>query len=143
MKQVTLYWGRTKETKKILRKGSGFRMHLTPNFTKEELRCPHCDKVDMDNDFMNMLQEARTIAGVPFHITSGYRCKEYNTTIGGVVGSSHLKGKAADIRMKDYAEGFSVLYGAIFAGFVRIGFGEGFIHVDNDRGKTQRIIWRY
>ena len=52
---------------------------------------PKCQGGKMDLDFLHKLDEARTIAGVPFKITSGYRTPEHNAICGGRVGSSHLK----------------------------------------------------
>ena len=52
----------------------------------------------MDPRFLEMLDEARHLASVPFHINSGYRSEEANRRAGGVPGSSHRLGLAADIR---------------------------------------------
>ena len=37
----------------------------------------------MDDDFLQMLDRARHLAGVPFRINSGYRTKEHNKQVGG------------------------------------------------------------
>ena len=47
-----------------------------------------CDKV---------LQPLRDKLGVAILISSGYRCRELNSLIGGAVNSQHMSGKAADI----------------------------------------------
>jgi zinc D-Ala-D-Ala carboxypeptidase len=46
----------------------------------------------------NILQPLRDNYG-PVVVTSGYRCPELNTAIGGAVNSQHLEGKAADIHI--------------------------------------------
>jgi zinc D-Ala-D-Ala carboxypeptidase len=46
----------------------------------------------------NILQPLRDNYG-PVIVTSGYRCLELNTAIGGAVNSQHLEGKAADIHI--------------------------------------------
>ena len=44
-----------------------------------------------------MLDPAREKLGMPVTVNSGYRCKEHNLAVGGVRGSQHLQGEAADI----------------------------------------------
>ena len=46
---------------------------------------------------MNKLEEVRTLIGKPITVSSGYRCKELNTLIGGAANSAHIQGLAADI----------------------------------------------
>jgi len=65
---------------------------------------PTTDGGKMSISFLHKLDEARAIAGVPFSITSGYRSKKHNATVGGRVGSSHLKGVAVDISCKTSAD---------------------------------------
>lgn len=45
----------------------------------------------------NLLQPIRDRISYPFHINSGYRCKELNDIIGGSTNSAHLQGLAADV----------------------------------------------
>ncbi len=118
-------------------------MQITSNFADYELWCKHCGKVDMDSDFMEMLQIARELAGIPFIITSGYRCGEHNAAVGGVPDSSHVRGLAVDIRVRNNNGRYIILKALLEAGFTRIGIGDGFLHVDNDTRKTQDIIWTY
>ena len=51
----------------------------------------------MDLKIIQMLDKARAIYGKPIYITSGYRTEAHNEKVGGVSGSSHLKGLAADV----------------------------------------------
>ena len=44
------------------------------------------------------LERIRVLVGGPIVITSGYRSKALNSSIGGAVGSQHVLGEAADIR---------------------------------------------
>lgn len=102
----------------------------------------------MDKAFLGMLSFARHRARVPFLITSGYRTKAYNKELikRGLKASpfsSHLKGLAADIYVRDDVSRFSILQALIDAGFTRIGIGDNFIHVDIDPDKQQNIIWTY
>jgi zinc D-Ala-D-Ala carboxypeptidase len=98
----------------------------------------------MDDYFLQMLDDARHKAGVPFRITSGYRCIAHNRSISGSVkDSAHTKGLAADIACSD-SRTRGYIIGALFeAGFNRIGIHEHFIHVDDDPSKDADVVWLY
>lgn len=97
----------------------------------------------MDEDFLEMIDKAREIADIPFKINSGFRTVEHNRKVGGVSGSSHLLGLAADIAVKDSRHRSIIVNACIEAGFTRIGVAKSFIHVDNDMYKTQDVMWVY
>jgi len=118
-------------------------MQLTRNFTDGEFKCPCCDKEKMSRDFIAKLQTARQAADIPFHINSGWRCQNRNKKVGGAENSSHLTGHAADIRATDSQKRFAIVNALRKAGFERIGVAKTFIHVDDDAGKTQRVMWLY
>jgi zinc D-Ala-D-Ala carboxypeptidase len=103
---------------------------------------------NMDSSFLEMLDEARDCAGIPFKITSGYRTKEHNESLRNrgfkaVKTSAHLKGLAADISCKTSKERFIIIDALLFAGFTRIGIGKNFVHCDNDESKTPDLIFTY
>jgi zinc D-Ala-D-Ala carboxypeptidase len=98
---------------------------------------------NMNEEFLYMLDAARKIYGKPMHVNSGYRSEEHNKKVGGVSSSSHLKGLAADISCKKSNERFEMLQAFIKAGFKRIGVADSFIHIDNDKDKSQGVIWTY
>ena len=56
-----------------------------------------------------LLEPLRRLYGGPIVVTSGYRCKEVNRLVGGVSGSQHTKGEAADCYVPDVAELLAVL----------------------------------
>ena len=102
----------------------------------------------MDATFLQMLDDARGIAGIPFKITSGYRTKEHNIEIYKRLGkkpidSAHLKGKAADISCSSSRERWIIITALQDAGFNRIGIANNFIHVDSDENKSPNVIWTY
>ena len=102
----------------------------------------------MDKCFLEMLDNARDIAGVPFVINSGYRTLEHNIAIYKKLGkkpikSSHLKGLAVDIDCRESRARFLIVSALKDAGFTRIGISDSFIHVDNDTNKAQNVIWTY
>ena len=108
-----------------------------------ECKCGDCRKCTIDPELAQKLDTAREIAGIPFYINSGVRCSKHNADVGGAKGSSHLTGKAADIRADTGKKYFAILRGLIGAGFTRIGLGGNYIHVDVDKAKPQDTVWRY
>jgi len=119
------------------------------HFSTYEFDCPSLPNsgINMDKSFLRMLDQARSIAGIPFTISSGFRSKEHNEKIGGVKNSSHLVGKAADIKVRNGEERYVILNALIKAGFKRIGVAKGFIHCDNDSldqgGVKNNSVWTY
>jgi zinc D-Ala-D-Ala carboxypeptidase len=96
----------------------------------------------MNADFLNKLDEAREYAGIPFVINSAYRGPTHLLSIKNPT-SSHIKGLAVDISVKDSNTRFKVLDALIAVGFTRIGIASSFIHVDLDFDKSQNVIWTY
>ena len=120
------------------------------NFNLKEFDSPDLSGsgLNMDKDFLSMLDNARDIAKTPFKITSGYRTKEHNVAIYKKLGkkpieSSHLKGVACDIACSDSRARFLIINALLKAGFTRIGIANNFIHVDSDCEKSQNVIWTY
>ena len=120
------------------------------NFNLKEFDSPDLigSGLNMDKDFLSMLDNARDIAKTPFKITSGYRTKEHNIAIYKKLGkkpieSSHLKGVACDIACSDSRARFLIINALLEAGFTRIGIANNFIHVDSDCEKSQNVIWTY
>ena len=128
---------------------------ITPNFHESEFCCK-CDAcrelvatangMGFDGEgtylilnfaFVRMLQKARNIAGIPFPINSGYRCHDHNKAIGSRADSSHPKGLAADIGVKNYGDRYIIVAALIQAGFTRMWVHKNHIHVDLDPSKVQ------
>ncbi len=114
-------------------------------FTSEEFDSPDLpgSGEDMDEDFVSMLDEARKVAGTSFVVTSGMRSPAHNRKVGGVEGSSHLVGHAADIACSSSNPRERIVSSLVKAGFNRIGIADTFIHCDNDPDKAQNVIWLY
>ena len=108
---------------------------------ENEFSCKHCGKNHMDPDFVRRLDIARGYAGVPFVITSGYRCMEHDKAVGGA--GNHPTGKAADIRCLDNTARLAIVTGLIRAGIKRIGVGGTFIHADMCEDRPQGVLWLY
>lgn len=91
----------------------------------------------MNYNFVSKLDKARARAGIPFVINSGYRTVEHNEQVGGVAQSAHRFGIAADISAKTVESKKKIAKALYEEGFIRLGFGENFIHVDSDLSKPQ------
>jgi len=112
-------------------------------FKVDEFKCPCCGKANMDKEFLEKIDKARELAGVPFVITSGYRCPKHNKEVGGKPDSAHTKGLAADIKCIRSRDRFKMIKALIDAGFTRFGIGKNFIHADIDSSKPQEVAWTY
>lgn len=97
----------------------------------------------MNRPFITKLDIARGESGTPFVINSGYRTKNHNKKVGGVSDSSHLKGLAADIACDNSRQRHAIICALIKVGFNRIGIAKNFIHVDDDKDKSNKLIWLY
>lgn len=67
-------------------------------FAQKDFRC---DKVIVDTELIDVLEDIRAHFNKLVIVTSGYRTPEYNAKIGGVKNSQHTKGTAADIKVSE------------------------------------------
>ena len=80
---------------------------LTDNFSMDEFECkcgcvmPEFVKKNVQ-ELAENLQVIRDAYG-KIDLTNSYRCKDHNADVGGSVNSQHLKGKAADIKSKQFS----------------------------------------
>lgn len=113
-------------------------------FTLDEFDSPDVpgSGENMDRKFLELLDYAREEAMIPFRINSGYRTPERNAKVGGVQGSSHVKGLAADISCTSSDKRLIIVKALINVGFTRLGISSSFIHVDSDSDKND-AIWLY
>ncbi len=95
----------------------------------------------MDPAMLAMLDEARRLAGIPFVVSSAYRCPAHNAAVGGVKDSAHARGHAVDIRCTSSQERFVMLAALMDAGFRRIELAPTWLHVDNDPDKPQDVAF--
>ena len=114
-------------------------------FNPSEFVCKcGCGLNNISDELVNMLDNARELAGVPFVITSGCRCVKHNEASKGKPDSAHLSGKAADIAAP-VGRRYAILAALIDVGFERIGisFNGSFIHVDIDKSKPSPRVFGY
>lgn len=121
-------------------------VRLSKNFHLREFTCHGsgcgCAAVKVDTKLVEFLQKIRDHFGKPVNISSAYRCSVWNKAVGGVSGSRHLRGEAADIsiagvapkEIAKYAESIGVkgigLYMTPKDGY--------FVHVDT---RTAKSFW--
>ena len=127
-------------------------LNLSPNFKVKEFSCKDdSDKVLIDINLVEKLQELRNYLGKPITILSGYRTDSYNKQCGGADNSYHLKGQAVDI----YCSGVKPIVIALWAEFNGLGGigiylnrSQEFVHIDtrvnkyrwaNRNGTNQQI----
>ena len=96
---------------------------------------------DLDKSLINLIKNFNTIVKDDIPASSGKRSIEKNKEVGGVPNSSHLKGLAIDLVVKDSQTRLKVIFGALAGGFKRIGIGKTHIHLDCDKDKPQNIIF--
>ena len=75
---------------------------LSSNFRVREFRCKcgKCQTILVDDALVTILQRVRDHFGVSVNVNSGYRCEVHNEKVGGSQTSHHMRGMAADIRVK-------------------------------------------
>ena len=111
------------------------------HFSIDEFKCKCCGKALMDRHFLYSLDTARSLAGIPFIIVSGYRCPQHNKSVGGARHSAHMDGYAVDIKVKNSVERFTILSALLRAGFKRIGIYKSWIHADMHPTLPQDVMW--
>ena len=91
-------------------------MRLTPNFSLEQLiysetaereridNTPAAQIVENLRLLAQGLEQVRTLVGFPLDISSGYRCPELNSRVGGAKSSQHTRGQAADFTCAEFGQ---------------------------------------
>lgn len=117
--------------------------YVTPHFKIKEFACADgSDKVLIDDDLLNLLENIRNHYNRPLHVNSGYRTPAYNATLKGASkNSQHMTGRAADI----WVEGISSLELYKYACAIMplrggIGLYNTFVHFDTRPNKSR---WDY
>lgn len=109
-----------------------------------EKATPACSIDDMDEEFLLKLDEARTLAGVPFIISSAFRSEEYEHSKGrhldNVGAHSRKPCKAVDILCFTSRDRLKMVTALLCVGFKRIGIYRDFVHVDRDVTKPS-CLW--
>lgn len=102
------------------------------------------EKIDyrkLDKNLQRLCDTFNKLVKMEVIATSGLRSIEDNKRVGGSPTSSHLKGLALDLFCPDSRTRHEIIFGALAAGFKRIGIGKTHIHLDCDTDKDQMIIF--
>lgn len=98
-------------------------MQLTPHFSLDEFTVTNHRNIDnsLSNDLLSnaimcceMLERIRAYLSkvkgrdIPINISSGYRCLELNTAVGGSVTSDHMKAFAADWTARQFGTPYEI-----------------------------------
>tara|TARA_R110000796_G_scaffold7861_6_gene26523 strand:- start:1968 stop:2309 length:342 start_codon:yes stop_codon:yes gene_type:complete len=110
-------------------------------FDISDFDCQETGNNEMCQKFLNKLDELRHNTGFPFVIKSGYRDPSHSIELRKLKPGTHSEGIAADVRIRNGAEGYRLAYEAFKAGFTGIGIAKTFIHVDTRIGPP--VIWIY
>ena len=115
-----------------------------PFFQPSEFVCKcGCGLILPVETHMDMLLEARRLAGIPFLIVSGTRCPVHNARSGGKPGSDHLTGEGTDIRCMASTTRMRIVKALLASGFNRIGIAKTFIHAGSNKNNPQDVLFPY
>lgn len=113
------------------------------HFSSAELACHHCGIDKTDDRLVAALEAFRAIVRAPVLVDDAYRCPVHNAQVGGVKGSQHVLGLAADIRV-DGLRAVALWRAAVrvpaFTGLGRDDY-RAYVHVDVRRAPL--AIWCY
>ncbi len=104
-----------------------------PNFTFTEVKCSHTGLCDVDEEFMDLLQQVRLTYGKPMRVNSFYRHPTHPVEAAKTAPGAHTTGKAVDIGV-GRGQAYVLLRLGIrhFDGVGIKQHGEGrFLHFDN------------
>ncbi len=125
------------------------RFDYAPHFTEKEFRCRcGCEILSVDRAFLERLERGRLRADIPFTVTSGCRCPEYNKAEGGKPNSAHVTTDerqcyAADVWVTGSRTRGVIIPALVGVGFNRFGMANTFVHVDIDPALPPNMIWFY
>lgn len=104
---------------------------LSKHFRLWEFESKDTREVRVSPDLVSRLERLRDLLQRPVEVLSGYRTPEQNARVGGVAGSFHMHGLAADVTWEGFELEAAVKL-AEQAGFDGIGRypRKGFLHVD-------------
>lgn len=104
---------------------------ISEHFSLNEFQCRHCGLVMIHPPLIELLEAIRRAKGGPLIITSGYRCKAHNASVGGAKNSYHTKGRAADISAQSISERRLIIEAARANGAIEVidGTTKGYVHI--------------
>lgn len=110
-------------------------------FDRNEFDCPCCNQNRISTELVDMLDQARCRSGIPFRISSGFRCETQNRRVSGKRRSSHLNGLASDIICPSGAIKSTIVASLFSVGIKRLGIYKTFIHADISPTLPSPMLW--
>ena len=110
-------------------------------FDIEDFVCQQTGENEIRWDFVSALDDLRGVCGFPFIVTSGYRSPLHSIEAAKEKPGQHTVGNAADIKVRNGVERFTIVKNAIALGFKGIGIANTFVHVDTR--ENDAVIWTY
>lgn len=118
-------------------------------FQKYELRCSHCNRAEMELEFMDRLDSLRETLSKPIYLNSAYRCPEHNNNVSNTGNNGpHTTGKSVDISAYGN-RAWEILRIAMVMEFKGIGLSQKgeyksrFIHIDDLDCQGRPWVWSY
>jgi len=121
---------------------------VSDNFADAEFYCPcpdsSCAGKRAPHPALPLkLEVIRQLLNRPVVVNSGVRCHAHNQAVGGVPGSAHETGEAADLHCSGSRDRMSLVQAATKAGIRRIGVARTFVHVDVSQKHPADVLWLY
>jgi uncharacterized protein YcbK (DUF882 family) len=121
---------------------------ISKNFSRHEFACKdNCGFDNIDPKVVAMCQTIRDALMEPIKINSACRCEKHNAKVGGVKGSYHTLGKAADLSSKaGSAHLFAVIQQLFAAGelkylqYCKRYVNKNFVHIDCGARRVKRFV---
>lgn len=102
---------------------------------------PKCDISQMNPDFLQRLDAARSLCGIIFRLNSAYRSPEYDRSKGRTGKGYHTVGRAVDVACTDSASRAEIIRACVSLG-LSCGVSKRFVHID-DRDTSRPIVFLY
>ena len=114
-------------------------------FKPEEFeKCvPSCKMEQCDEVALQRLDRLRSLCGFPIKLNSAYRSPEFDKSKNRSGNSAHCRGLAFDVSCRNAGQRAYIVATAQKVGFLRIGIGATFVHLDCDYSKPYPRIWLY
>lgn len=120
----------------------GIATQLTPSYKSTDFDCKcsrsDCKITKIDDKLLSYIVNLEKHFGKKVDFSS-YRCPRYNSAVGGVKGSFHLKGMAADIEIQGL-QPIEIARYCEKAKIHGIGLYDSFVHIDS-REESSKYFW--
>jgi uncharacterized protein YcbK (DUF882 family) len=93
----------------------------------------------MDADLLHRLDLLRGLVNEPLSVTSSFRSKDYNESVGGSTRSQHLTGNAVDLQCNNSTLRAKIVKYALELDLT-CGVAKTFVHIDN---RDNQIVFTY